>query len=184
MAQGNAQAGQAKAAACVACHGQSGNESLLPNVPKIGGQGERYLLKQLQDIKSDVRPVPLMKGFVDPLSEQDLADLAAYYASLEAPVGATEEDKVALGAKLYKAGDAAIGVAACSACHSPDGKGIDTAGYPALSGQDSPYVDLQLRAFRSGARNNDESEVMRAITARLNDNEIAALASYVSGLRP
>jgi cytochrome c553 len=184
MAQGNAQAGQAKAATCVACHGASGNESLLPNVPKLGGQGERYLLKQLQDIKSDVRPVPLMKGFVDPLTEQDLADLAAYYASLEAPLGATEESKLALGAELYKAGNAALGVAACSACHSPDGKGVASAGYPALSGQDAPYIDLQLRAFRSGDRHNDESEVMRAIAARLNDTEIAALASYAAGLRP
>lgn len=184
LAQGNAQAGQAKAATCVACHGASGNESLLPNVPKLGGQGERYLLKQLQDIKSDIRPVPLMKAIVDPLSEQDLADLAAYYASLEAPLGATEESKRELGAKLYKAGDASIGVAACSACHSPDGRGIASAGYPALSGQDTPYVDLQLRAFRSGERSNDDAQVMREITARLNDTEIAALASYVSGLRP
>lgn len=184
MAQGNAQAGQAKSATCVACHGASGNESLLPNVPKLGGQGERYLLKQLQDIKSEVRPVPLMAGIVAPLTEQDLADLAAYYASLEAPLGATEESKLALGAELYKAGNADIGVAACSACHSPDGQGIASAGYPALSGQDTPYIDQQLRAFRAGERNNDESEVMRAIAARLNDSEIAALASYAAGLRP
>lgn len=184
MAQGNAQAGQAKAATCAACHGASGNESLLPNVPKLGGQGERYLLKQLQDIKNEVRPVPLMAGIVAPLNEQDLADLAAYFASLDAPVGATEESKLETGSVLYKSGNAEIGVAACSACHSVDGKGIATAGYPALSGQDTPYIDLQLRAFRSGERKNDESEVMRAIAARLNDTEIAALASYVAGLRP
>ena len=181
--QGNAQAGQGKVAACAACHGASGNDSLLPNVPKLGGQGERYLLKQLQEIKADTRKVPLMAGILAAFNDQDLADIAAYYASLEAPLGAVEESKLALGQELYRAGNASIGVAACSACHSPDGKGNAAAGYPALSGQDTPYVESQLKAFRSGERNNDEAEIMRMISARLNDAEIAALASYVAGLR-
>jgi cytochrome c553 len=155
---------------------------VLPNVPKLGGQGERYLLKQLHEIKADLRKVPLMAGFVAAMSEQDMADLAAYFASLQAPTGAAEKSKVALGEKLYRAGDAKLGVAACSACHSPDGKGVASAGFPALSGQDTPYVEVQLKAFRSGDRNNDQSDVMRMVTARLNDKEIAALASYVSGL--
>ena len=183
LAQGSAAAGQAKAAACAACHGATGNESVLPNVPKLGAQGERYLLKQLQEIKADVRKVPLMAPIVAPLNDQDLADLAAYFASLEAPKGATEESKLALGQEIYRAGIAKLGVAACSACHSPDGKGNALAGYPALSGQDTQYVELQLKSFRAGERNNDEAEVMRTIAARLNDAEIAALASYVAGLR-
>lgn len=182
LAEGNAQAGKEKAATCAACHGASGNESVLPNVPKLGGQGERYLLKQLHEIKADMRKVPLMAGIVGPMNEQDLADVAAYFASLPAPVGAVEKSKLELGQQLYRAGDAKIGVAACSACHSPDGKGNPTAGFPALTGQDTPYVELQLKAFRSGDRNNDQSDVMRTITARLNDKEIAALASYVAGL--
>jgi len=179
---GSVEAGKVKAATCAACHGPTGNDSVLPNVPKLGGQGERYLVKQLHEIKADLRKVPLMAPFVAAMSEQDMADLAAYFASLEAPRGAVEKAKLELGQKLYRAGDAKLGVAACSACHAPDGKGIATAGFPALSGQDTPYVELQLKSFRAGDRTNDQSDVMRMVTARLNDKEIAALASYVSGL--
>lgn len=183
LAQGSAAAGEGKVAACVACHGQTGNDSVLPAVPKLGGQGEKYLLKQLQEIKSGVRQVPLMNGILDNLSERDLADVAAFYASQPQPLGAVEEAKRALGEKLYRAGDANIGVAACTACHAPNGKGNATAGYPSLSGQDVAYTEAQLKAFRDGERTNDAAQVMRDIAARLNDREIAALASYVSGLR-
>lgn len=183
LAQGSATAGEGKVTVCVACHGQNGNDSLLPAVPKLGAQNEKYLLKQLLEIKNDVRVVPLMEGMLDNLSEQDLADIAAFYASQPQALGAVEEDKRSLGQTLYRAGAAEIGVAACSACHAPNGKGNDAAGYPSLSGQDVAYTEAQLRAFRDGNRNNDEAEVMRAIAARLNDREIAALASFVSGLR-
>lgn len=181
--QGSAQAGEAKATACAACHGPTGNDSLLPNVPKIGGQGERYLLKQLHEIKDGVRPVPLMTPVVAPLSDQDLADLAAFYANQDIALGAVDPEKRALGERLFRAGNASIGVAACSACHAPNGKGNEAAGYPALSGQDTAYTELQLKAFRAGERNNDEAEVMRTTAERLTDAEIAALASFVSGLR-
>jgi len=183
LAQGSAQAGQGKVATCAACHGASGNDSLLPNVPKLGGQGERYLLKQLQDIKADIRKVPLMAGQLTALSDQDLADIAAYFASLDRPVGATEESKLALGRELYRAGNANIGAAACTACHQPDGKGLAAAGYPSLTGQDTGYVEQQLKSFRARERMNDDAEVMRSIAERLSDAEIAAVASYVSGLR-
>jgi len=182
-AQGNAEAGAGKVAACAACHGPTGNDSLLPNVPKIGGQNETYLLKQLIEIRDDVRPVPLMKPMVANLTDQDLADIAAHFATIEHPLGAVDEAKRALGEKLYRAGDASIGIAACSACHAVDGKGINSAGFPSLSGQDTAYTELQLKAFRSGERSNDAAEIMRTISARLSDTEIAALASYVFGLR-
>ena len=183
LAQGEADAGAGKIAVCVACHGQDGNMIVLPNVPKIGGQNEKYLLKQMQDIKSGVRAAPLMTGMLNALNDQDLVDVAAYFASLPMSQGATDPEKVALGETLYRAGNASIGVAACSACHSPDGRGLASAGYPSLSGQDIAYTELQLKAFRDGVRQNDEAEVMRSIVARLNDAEIAALASYVAGLR-
>ena len=183
LAQGNAEAGAAKVATCAACHGPTGNDSVLPNVPKLGGQKETYLLYQLKEIRDDIRPVPLMKPMVAGLTDQDLADIAAHYASVEAPLGAVDEAKRALGEKLYRAGDASIGVAACSACHSVDGKGNDSAGFPTLSGQDIAYTELQLKTFRAGERTNDQAEIMRTISARLNDAEIAALASYVFGLR-
>lgn len=181
--QGSADAGAGKIAVCVACHGQSGNDSVLPNVPKLGARGERYLLKQLQEIKSGVRNVPLMAGMLNTMNDQDLADVAAYFNAQPLAQGAAEEAKVALGETLYRAGNADIGVAACTACHAPDGKGNALAGYPSLSGQDVAYTDLTLRAFRAGERANDEASIMRTIAARLNDAEIAALASYVSGLR-
>lgn len=183
LAQGNAEAGQGKTTVCGACHGPTGNDSLLPNVPKLGGQGERYLLKQLQEIKSGTRVVPLMAGMLNAMNDQDLADVAAWFASQPAPQGAVDPAKRELGERLFRAGDAAIGVAACSACHAPNGKGNHAAGYPALSGQDAAYSELQLKAFRAGERTNDEAEVMRTTAARLNDAEISALASYISGLR-
>ena len=180
---GDAEAGAGKITVCLACHGDDGNMSQLPDVPKIGGQNEKYLLKQMQDIKSGVRAAPLMTGMLNTLDEQGLADVAAYYASQAAPQGAAEAEKVAVGESLYRAGIAELGVAACSACHSPNGEGLASAGYPALSGQDVGYTEMQLRAFRDGVRQNDDSEVMRTIASRLKDEEISAVASYVSGLR-
>ena len=183
LAQGSADAGAGKITVCVACHGQSGNDSLLPNVPKLGARGERYLLKQLQEIKSGVRNVPLMAGMLNTMNDQDLADIAAYFNAQPLAQGAVEEAKRELGETLYRAGNADLGIAACTACHAPDGKGNASAGYPSLSGQDVAYTDQTLRAFRAGERANDEASIMRTIAARLNDAEIAALASYVSGLR-
>jgi cytochrome c553 len=152
-------------------------------VPKIGGQNATYLLKQLIEIRDDIRIVPLMKPMVANLTDQDLADIAAHYSTVELPLGAVDETQLELGEKLYRAGDATIGVAACSACHSVDGRGINSAGFPSLSGQDTAYTELQLKAFRAGDRTNDDAEIMRTISARLSDAEIAALASYVFGLR-
>ncbi len=181
---GDAAAGEAKIAVCVACHGQSGNTVTIPGAAKIGGQNFNYLFKQLQDIRDGARPVPLMAGMLNNSSDQDLADMAAFYAAQERGEGAAEESALELGARLYRAGDASIGVAPCSACHSPTGLGNAGAGYPMLSGQDPAYTEAQLRAYRSGERDNDIAGVMRSIVARLNDQEISALASYISGLRP
>lgn len=180
---GNATAGSSKVATCGACHGASGNDMIIPGAAKLGGQNQSYMYKQLQDIKSGARAVVLMTGQLNSLNDQDLADIAAHYASLEEPLGAAEESAVELGQTLYRAGNADIGVAACSACHSPTGAGNAGAGYPALRGQDPAYTESQLRAFRDGTRNNDLAAVMQDNVARLNDREIQALASYVSGLR-
>lgn len=182
LAQGNAAAGEGKITVCLACHGKSGNDSLLPNVPMLGGQNEKYLLKQLVDIKSGTRPILLMTGMLNTLNEQDLADVAAWYSSQPAPRGAADPELVSLAQTLYKSGKAEIGVPACSACHSPTGNGNAGAGYPVLSGQDIEYSVTTLKAFRDGTRMNDDAEVMRTVAARLNDREIEALASYISGL--
>ena len=180
---GNATAGSSKVVTCGACHGASGNDMIIPGAAKLGGQSQNYTYKQLQDIKSGARVVALMAGQLNNLSDQDLADIAAHYATLDEPLGAAEESAVELGQTLYRAGNADLGVAACSACHSPTGAGNNGAGYPALRGQDPAYTESQLRAFRDGSRNNDLASVMQDNVARLNDVEIQALASYISGLR-
>jgi cytochrome c553 len=180
---GDAASGAQLITACNACHGESGNQMVIPGAAKIGGQHAQYLLKQLQDIKAGTREITLMAGQLNNFDDQDLADIAAYYASQQAPSGAAQADSLELGQTLYRSGNADLGVAACTACHSPTGSGNAGAGYPVLSGQDAAYTETQLRAFRDGTRNNDLASVMRSNVERLTDAEIRALASYVSGLR-
>ncbi|MFC6633949.1 c-type cytochrome [Microbulbifer taiwanensis] len=193
MAAGDAAAGKAKAAACAACHGADGN-SPAPTFPKIAGLGEKYLAKQLMDIKSGARPVPQMIGQLDNFNEQDLQDIAAYFASQPMQLSGSEAISVMLnsgesvdglifGRNLYRAGNAQTGVPACMGCHSPSGKGNAPAGYPRLSGQYAQYVETQLKAFREGTRANDgDTRVMRSVAKQLSDAEIKAVANYVAGL--
>lgn len=192
-AGGDAAKGQALTAVCAACHGQDGN-SPMAIYPKLAGLGEKYLLKQLQEIKSGVRPVVEMTGLLTNLSDQDLADIAAYFNSKTTQLSGSKEMKVlvnsgeevdalALGTKLYRAGNKEAGIPACTGCHSPRGQGNSPAGYPRLSGQHSDYVIKQLKAFRAGERTNDgEAKVMRSIAERMTDAEITAIANFVAGL--
>ncbi len=178
---GDAAAGQAKTATCAACHSADGN-SLTPSFPKLAGQGERYLIKQMQDVQSGVREIATMAGILDNLNDQDFADIAAFYAAQTASIGATKPKLAAAGEMLYRAGNAAKGIAACAACHSPTGMGNALAGYPALGGQHAEYTAQQLKAFRAGMRNNDDAQMMRQVSALLSDKEIEAVASYIQGL--
>lgn len=181
-AAGDAAAGEQKVAVCAACHGADGNSTIGSN-PKLAGQHERYTLKQLMDIKSGAREVPLMTGLLNNMSEQDLADIAAFYASQEKTIEGANPDLIETGERIYRAGIADLGVAACSACHSPDGSGVAQAGFPSLGGQHAEYIATQMKAFRSGARHNDgDPAPMRIVSERLTDAEIEALASYISGL--
>jgi len=181
-AQGDVTAGESKAAVCGACHGVDGNSSISAN-PKLAGQSANYLLKQMHDIKSGAREVMMMTGILNNSNDQDIADIAAYYASQESSFGAAEAELVELGESIYRTGISSLNVAACSACHSPTGSGNPQAGFPALGGQHAEYTETQLKAFRSGVRVNDGSTMpMRIITERLTDKEIEALASYISGL--
>ena len=181
MAQGDAAAGQAKSALCATCHGADGN-SQIPMNPKLAGQSAAYLIKQLQDYKSGERQNPTMSAMVGSLSDQDIADIAAWYSSQEVTLGGADPAKLELGESLYRAGNSDLSVAACSACHGPTGAGNGPAGFPSLSGQHVEYTLAQLRAFRSGERTNDSSAMMRTVAERLTDAELEALASYVSGL--
>ncbi|GIX31739.1 MAG: cytochrome c4 [Porticoccaceae bacterium] len=192
LAAGDPEAGRAKSAACAACHGADGN-SVAPNFPKLAGLGEKYLLKQLFDIRSGARAVPEMAGMLDALSDQDLADLAAFYDRQErVPAGAPEGADLALGERLWRGGNIHTGVPACTGCHAPNGRGNEPAGYPALAGQHAAYVAKQLKDFRraanyppgSGGRANDgDAAVMRGVAARLNDYEIDVLAAFIAGLK-
>ena len=183
QAAGDAVAGQAKVTVCGACHGPDGN-SLVPIFPKLAGQGERYLLKELQDIQAGRRAVPEMTGQLTSLAPQDLADIAAFYAGQKATVGSADPALVAQGEALYHGGRLAAGIPACSACHGPAGAGLAAAGFAQLSGQQSAYTLKQLTNFRSGVRNNDgDAMIMRTIAGKLTDSDIAALAAYIQGLR-
>jgi cytochrome c553 len=179
---GDATAGQGKVAVCGACHGADGN-SLAPTFPKLAGQGERYLLKQLHDIKAGNRVVVPMTGLLNNMSEQDLADIAAYFSSQHMSVGAADPKLVARGKELFSGGKLDQGMPACTGCHSPNGAGNAAAGFPKIGGQQADYIALQLTNFREGERTNDgDTKIMRSIAEKLSNKDIAALASYIQGL--
>lgn len=185
---GDAAAGERISASCSACHGADGN-SPSPTFPKLAGQSERYLFKQLLDIRDEARPVPTMVGQLDDKSDQQLADLAAFYAAQSGTGSQTDPDLLALGEKVYRAGVADRNVAACIACHSPTGQGNAPAGFPSLAGQHPEYIAEQLRMYRKGyenpeGRTNDgDIRIMRSNAFGLSDMEIEAVASYAAGLR-
>jgi cytochrome c553 len=188
QAEGDASAGKDKAMACGACHGADGN-SAAPSFPKLAGQGEKYLIKQMNDIHEGRRVVATMAGQLDNMSEQDIANIAAYYSAQTGTVGQAKADLVELGERIYRAGNSEVGIAACTACHSPTGEGNAPAGFPKLGGQHADYIEAQLRAFRTGAeepekgRSNDgETRIMRDIVSRMSDLEIRAVSSYIQGL--
>lgn len=183
LAAGDPAAGKNKVATCGACHGDDGN-SQIPANPKLAGQGEKYLLKQLSDVQRGDREIALMTGLLDNFNDQDLADIAAYYASQTQTQGAAEEKWVELGREMYRNGNHERGIPGCMGCHGPAGDGNAPAGYPMIAGQHAEYIAQQLRHFSVGTRANDgEGMTMRAIAERMNENEIQAVASYVAGLR-
>lgn len=182
QAAGDAAAGQGKIAMCGACHGADGN-SMAPSFPKLAGQGERYLLKQLHDIKGGARVVVPMTGMLTAMSEQDLEDIAAYFSAQNMSVGAADPALVARGEELFRGGKLEQGMPACTGCHSPNGAGNDAAGFPQLGGQHADYIALQLTNFREGERTNDgDTKIMRSIAEKLSNKDIAALSSYIQGL--
>ncbi len=174
-------AGQAKSAPCAACHGADGN-SVNPQWPKLAGQHPRYLYKQLQEFKSKARLNPIMNAQAAGLSEQDMRDLAAYFASRATSPGSATKKRLALGRRIWQGGIAERGLPACAACHGPAGLGNAAAVFPRLSYQHAQYVADQLRAYSAGERDNDPAGMMRGIASRMTDAQIAAVAEYASGL--
>lgn len=181
---GNAQNGKMKTQTCVVCHGPDGN-GVAPNFAKIAGQYEKYLVKQLKDIRmgeKGPRYDPVMYPMVADLSDQDIADLAAFYAEQKPTIGKAKAEYVALGEKIYRGGSLASGVTACIACHGPEGMGNEAANFPRLSGQYAQYIETTLLAFREGKRSNSPNGMMSTISHRLKDDEIKAVSSYIEGL--
>ena len=172
---------------CAACHAADGN-STAPANPKIAGQFPEYLNKQLSDFKpkdgkKPARESPVMMGMVANLSETDMKSLAAYYAAQQLkPAAAADKDLVALGLKIWRGGNPAKSIPACSGCHGPAGSGIP-AQYPRLAGQYAEYLGTQLKAFREATRANDTNGIMRGVAAHMNDREIRAVSEYAAGLR-
>lgn len=182
-AAGDPDRGQQLTATCVACHAEDGN-SPVGAFPSIAGQHSKYLLKQLRDIKSGARPAVLMTGILTNMSDQDLMDLAAFYAGQTGKGGAAKPELAELGETIYLAGIKRKGVVACTACHLPDGSGNNAASFPVLAGQWPEYTVAQLKAFRSGMRANDgDGKLMRTVAMDLSDAEIEAVASYLYGLK-
>ena len=195
---GDAKAGQSKAGACAACHGVDGN-AMLQNAPRIAGMPERYLAEQLALFKHGERTsglAALMTPYAAPLSNQDMRDLGAWYATQKAAAGVADDTVIAtgpnkglkfyqVGERLYRAGDVARDIPACMACHGPSGAGNPGPSYPSLHGQETTYMVRRLEEYRAGVsiyKNSAHFNLMASIAKPLTDEEIRSLGSYVQGL--
>jgi cytochrome c553 len=180
-AGGNVAAGQSKAGICAGCHGADGNGGADPLWPRLAGQDPDYIAKQLADFKSGARKDPVMSGMSAALSATDMKNLGAYYASLKAKPGAARDAQLAKqGQKIFRGGNAKMGVSACMSCHGPSGHGIPPR-FPKVSGQNTAYTQKQLLAFKAGARAND-GETMTRTAFRMSEQEIKAVSEYMAGL--
>lgn len=185
---GDAEAGKGKSQVCAACHGPSG-ESPTDMYPHLAGQHEKYLYKQLMDFKraaetggEEGRNNPIMMGQVASLSEQDMADLSAYFASQDEPKGETAKDIIAKGEDFFRRGNPESNVPSCAGCHGPRGNGMGLAAFPDISGQHAAYTQSQLEMFRDGKRANDPNGMMRGVTEKMTDEEIELMSKFLSGL--
>lgn len=181
VSAGDVASGKSKSGLCGTCHGADGNSAISIN-PKLAGQGEKYLLKQLEEFKSGVRKNDTMKAMTASLSQKDMQDIAAFYASQSIQHSAVPDKYIQSGKSLYNGGDSDRDIPACIACHGANGNGMPAAGFPALGGQHPEYAIAQLKAFRAGTRSNDKSSVMRNVVAKMSDEQIEAIAYYLVGL--
>lgn len=165
---------------CSACHGLDGNSVITAN-PKLAAQHPEYLVKQLTEFKSGKRANAVMSGMAAGLSDDDMKGLAAYFSSQSLKLGAAKTNgKGSLGEKIYRGGVAATGVPACAGCHGASGSGLPKQ-FPRLAGQHADYTLTQLKTFRTGERAN--APMMMAISTKMTDAEMAAVADYIQGLR-
>ncbi|MEJ0086316.1 MAG: c-type cytochrome [Pseudomonadota bacterium] len=191
--KGSADAGSTKAAVCTACHGVNGN-STNPEWPVLAGQNAAYIREQLAAFRTKKRNNPIMQPIVDSLTDQDVADLAAFY-SAQTPTGLEADPSYwKAGEALYRSGDLKRNIPACTACHGPAGQGNSGSGYPALRAQHSVYTVKQLQDYLTQNRYRDATDpakvyqtrnsvMMTTIAARLTPEDIRNVASYLQGLR-
>ena len=179
---GDASLGSQKAAVCAACHGPTGS-SINPEWPNLAGQGEAYIVQQLGAFKANERVNPLMTPMAAVLSDEDMKDLGAHFAQQTPSGGEADASNWKAGERLYRSGDKERAIPACIACHGPQGRGNGPAKYPALRAQHAVYTFNQLKAFKDGSRKSGGSGVMQAVTERMTEEEMRALASYLQGLR-
>lgn len=185
LVKGDVAAGETKAAACVACHGPAGN-SAAPTFPKLAGQSSKYLYEQMVAFKSGKRNNPIMMPQASSQSDQDMRNLAAYFAAQKAGPGVASKASVAIAEKIYRAGIPAKGVPACAACHGPSGAGSAASGFPRIGGQHATYTSGALQRLRGTyAESLPEGNVkmMASIASKLSEQEVEALASYINGLQ-
>ncbi|HEV2703983.1 MAG TPA: c-type cytochrome [Steroidobacteraceae bacterium] len=188
---GTVEAGSQKAATCSACHGPNGN-STNTQWPKIAGQNATYMAEQLKLFKSGVRVNPDMLKMAGMLSDKDIDSVAVYFQAQTPVGGEADAAMVQAGENLYRFGDPAREIPACTACHGPVGRGNTLADFPQLRAQFADYVAKQLNDFASGARysgakpgapTSRNGEMMATIAKRLNASDIKELAAYVQGMR-
>lgn len=204
FAQGKAGPGKEKAASCAGCHGEDGN-SMMSGFPKLAGQHQGYLLKQLKAFKSGERNAPMMAPLAMGLDEKSMDEIAAYYASQkispnpaptlptsdddDAPAKTDEEKKAELanlieqGSDLYRNGNISREVSACVACHGPYAEGNKPAGYPSLHSQHADYVIKTLTDFKTGQRAKNRENMMHMIAKKMSDEDIKAVAYYISTMK-
>ena len=182
LGAGSTEAGQAKSATCAACHGADGT-SFNPEWPNLAGQHPSYVANQARAFRDGQRQNVLMTPMAATLTDEDIDDLAAFFAAQPIRGGETDPAKLKLGQRVYRSGNPNAQVMACAGCHGPAGRGNLPASYPSIQGQHATYVAAQLRAYRDGTRSTDPNQMMRNVTATLSDEEIDAVASFVQGLR-
>jgi cytochrome c553 len=181
---GDPAAGRTKAATCAACHGADGN-SVTPEWPSLAGQSEAYIVRQLEAYRDRQRPDVGMQQFAMTVSEQDMHDIGAYYASQTLLPKGADPEHVELGESIYRGGVPERGIAACIACHGPGGHGNPLAAYPRINGQHASYLQKTLREYQNGERSSDadKNQMMRNVAELLLEDEIVALSSYIQGLQ-
>ncbi len=182
---GSVDAGATRAAGCMACHGPGGN-SANPEWPKLAGQSARFIAEQLHGFKDGKRQNPLMQPQAAALSDEEISNLAAYFAAQPAAPGVGSAESIPVAQKLFRAGDAARGLPACAACHGATGAGVSPAAFPRIGGQHSVYVGKRLHLYRDAAATalpDGNYKTMATVASKLTDQEIEALASYVNGLQ-